>query len=371
MVAAMNEQRSGNIYGGAAGRRAAETQAQNGAPSQRDLFVQDMISRQRRQTIALVAMVAITLLSVAGAAYYWLAHTKKGLYAKGKAELSTEVIRTAATGFEEPLPLYLIDPLKYIKPVPVPDKPADLTVDWVKQAVYHLIEAEKAAVDNHFDIALQEYEQARKIFPGLKGISRSQGLIYLAQRNYAAAAQSFVQALREEPPSFGLVNNLGIAFIGLTNLPQAEACLIEAIKMDSNYALAYYNLAMIRQKQGDAPRAADYLSIYTRMQPDNLSARQNYAMLLLNLGQWEKAALVLDALGDVTPQSSVVQFRLAQALSHVAGKREQALSTLEHAVALVDARKALAWLARPDFDLLRNEPRFIKLSEQLSSRGQD
>ncbi len=370
MFAVVNEQRSGNIYGGGGAGRRMDTTA-TGAPSPRDLFVQEMLSRQRRQTTALIVMTAIVLLSVAGAVYYWLAHTKKALYNRGRADPGIETARPAMTTFEEPLPLYLIDPLKYIKPVPVPEQPADLTVDWMKQAVYHVLEAEKAAQNSHFDGALKEYGDARKIFPGLKGVSRLQGLIYLAQKNYPAAAQSFVQALQEEPPTFGIINNLGIAYIGMTNLPQAEACLLEAIKMDSNYALAYYNLAMIRQRQGDGVRAADYLSIYTRMTPGDLSARQSYAMLLLSLGQWEKAALVLDALGDATPQSAVIQFRLAQALSHVEGKRDQALSTLEHAVTLVDSRKALAWMARPDFDLLRNDPRFRKLSEQLSAKGLD
>jgi tetratricopeptide (TPR) repeat protein len=370
MFVAVNEQRSGNIYGGGGAGRRTDTTAP-GTPSQRDLFVQEMLTRQRRQSTALIVMTAVVLFSVAGAVYYWLAHTKKALYGRGKVDTGIETARPAMTAFEDPLPLYLIDPLKYIKPVPVPEQPADLTVDWLKQAVYHILEAEKAAQNNHYDSALKEFSDARKIFPGLKGISRLQGLIYLAQKNYPAAAQSFVQALQEEPPTFGVVNNLGIAYIGMTNLPQAEACLVEAIKMDSNYALAYYNLAMIRQRQGDAPRAADFLGVYTRMQPGDLSARQSYAMLLLSLGQWEKAALVLDALGDATPQSAVIQFRLAQALSHVTGKREQSLSTLEHAVALVDSRKALAWLSRPDFDLLRNEARFRKLSDQLSAKGTD
>ncbi|MCX7010634.1 MAG: tetratricopeptide repeat protein [Kiritimatiellaeota bacterium] len=363
----MNEPRSGNIYGGGAAKRVDATPA--GTATQRDIFVQDMLKRQRRQSALLIIMTTVVLLGLAGAIYYWQSLTKKTLYGHGTPEFSMETARTATTTFEEPLPLYLIDPLKQIKPVPIPNQPAELTVDWVKQAVYHLLEAEKAAQESRYDIALNEFNNVRKIYPGMKGLARMYGLIYLAQKNYPAAAQAFVQALQEEPPSFGVINNLGIAYIGMTNLPQAEACLVEAIKMDSNYALAYFNLAMIRQRQNDVPRAADYLGIYTRMRPGDSSAKENYALMLLNMGQWEKAALVLDELGDATPQSAVIQFRLAQAYSHVNGKREQALITLEHAVTLVDSRKALAWLARVDFDLLRSEPRFKKLSDQLSSKG--
>lgn len=369
MFAAMNEPQSGNIYGGGAAKR---PDASPGTSNQRDLFVQEMLSRQRRQSALLITMTTVVLVSVAGMIYYWQSHTKKSLFKqKSEVEFITETVRTAPTPFEEPLPLYLIDPLKRIKPVPVPKQPAELTVDWIKQAVYHLLEAEKAAQEGHYDIALSEFNDAGRIYPGLKGLARMNGLIYLAQKNYPAAAQSFIKALQEEPPSFGVVNNLGIAYIGMTNLPQAEACLVEAIKMDSNYALAYFNLAMIRQRQNDLPRAADYLGIYTRMRPGDSTAKENFALMLLNLGQWEKAALVLEELGDATPQSAVIQFRLAQALSHVSNKREQALTTLEHAVTLVDSRKALSWLARQEFDLVRNENRFKKLSDQLASKGND
>ena len=69
------------------------------------------------------------------------------------------------------------------------------------------------------------------------------------------------------------------------------------------------------------------------------------------------------------PAAATIQFRLVQALSHVNGKRSKALDTLEHAVSLVDSRRALSVLARSDFDLLRNEDRFKKLSDQLATKG--
>ena len=368
----MNEQRSGNIYGGGISPKRPEPPAVAGEPfSKMDIFVEEMMRRQRRQSIALFLVTALAILLVSGMVYFWMKHTRSGLVQTAEREFAADTARPAPAPFEEPLPLYLIDPLKKIRPTPLPDKPADLTVEWVKQAVYHLLEGERAAQDGRYEVALAELENARKIFPQMKGVTRMAGLIQLQQKNYTAAAQAFELSLQEEAPSFGVINNLGIAYLGLTNIAKAEACLLEAVKLDTNYALAYFNLAMIRQRQSDLPKAAEYLGIYTRMRPDDSTAAENYAMMLIHLGEWEKAAAVLDELGSSMPQSSVIQFRLAQALSHVPDKRTQALEILEHAVTLVDSRKALGWLARPEFDLLRNEARFKKLSEQLASKGKD
>jgi tetratricopeptide (TPR) repeat protein len=334
-----------------------------------DVFVQEMLQRQRRQSIVLFLVTAVALLSVAGMVYYWVTHNKQNRYTQNAAKSEVDTARTAAVPFTEPLPLYLIDPLKQIQVVDVPDKPAPLTVDWVKQAVYHLLEGEKAAQDGRYDVALEELRKARKIFPELKGLSRMVGLIHLAQKDYPEASKAFEQALQEETASFGVINNLAIAYIGMNDMPRAEARLLDLIKLQSNYAFAYFNLATVRQRQNDLPKAAEYLGIYTRMRPGDHTAGENYALMLIQLGQWEKAAATLDELGDAMPAAAVIQFRLAQALSHVTGKRNQALDTLEHAVSLVDSRKALAWLARSDFDLLRSEDRFKKLSDQLATKG--
>lgn len=364
----MNEQR-GNIYGSGVPAKPVEPAAAPGGPSQMDLFVRELLLRQRRQAIALLLVTVLAVVLVIGMIYYWTSRNKKGLY-HPEERVVTETARTANTPVEETLPLYLIDPLKYIRPTPLPDKPAELTVDWVKQAVYHLLEGEKAAQSGGYAVALEELDKAQRIFPGMKGVTRLQGLIYLQQQNYAAAAQAFEQSLQAEPPSFGVVNNLGIAYLGLTNMAKAEACLLAAVGMDTNYALAYFNLAMIRQRNGDLPKAAEYLGNYTRMRPEDVSATESYAMMLIKLANWEKAAVVLSELGEATPQSSVIQFRLSQVLSHIEEKRSQALDVLEHAIKLVDSRKALGWLARPEFDLLRKEPRFKTLSESLA-KGQE
>ena len=364
----MNETRQGNIYGGGSGKR-TDAASPSGTPTQMDVFVQEMLKRQRRQSFTLFMVTALALLSVAGMVYYWVSHNKQNHYAHRAADAEVETARTAAVPFTEPLPLYLIDPLKQIQAVDVPDKPADLTVDWVKQAVYHLLEGEKAAQDGRYDVSLEELRKTRKIFPNIKGLSRMEGLIYLAEKDYTAAAKAFELSLQEETASFGIINNLAISYIGMNDMPKAEACLLDVIKLQTNYAFAYFNLATIRQRQNDLPKAAEYLGIYTRMRPADHTAAENYALMLIQLGQWAQAATVLDELGDAMPSSAVIQFRLAQALSHVDGKRSQALDTLEHAVSLVDSRKGLAWLARSDFDLLRNEERFKKLSDQLSSKG--
>jgi tetratricopeptide (TPR) repeat protein len=358
-------ERSGNIYGSGTPTKRPDLTTGPAGASQMDVFVQELLQRQRRQAVALLVVTALAVVLVLGMVYYWMSRSKPSPY-QTQERPEAELARAAAMPFEEALPLYLIDPLKHIRPLPLPDKPADLTVEWVKQAVYHLLEGEKAAQAGGAAVALSELDKVRQIFPNIKGLHRLQGLVYLQQQNYAAAAQAFEQSLREEAASFGVVNNLGIAYLGLTNMAKAEMCLQQAIRMDTNYALAYFNLAMIRQRAGDLPKAAEYLGSYARMRPEDIAATESYALMLIQLQAWAQAAEVLGSLSDALPQSSVIQFRLAQVLSHVEGRRAQALDVLEHAVKLVDSRKALGWLSRTEFDLLRKEPRFKTLSDTLA-----
>ena len=337
-----------------------------------DLFVRDILRRQQRQTIFLYFMIGLAGLLLAGMISFWFSKSRAvSNAARFEAVTNVAEVSYSLRPAETP-PLYLIDPLKQIAPLPLPtNAPAEWSADWIKQAVYHLLQAEKFATNDRLEAAVEEYTAALKIFPALKGVHKQLGLNYLQQKKYKEAATEFEQVMKEEPPSFGVMNNISVAYLGMGNLEKAERALLETVKIDTNYPLAYFNLAMLYQKLSDLPKSVDYLDLYTRLRPDDLPAGENQAMILLQLQRWEKAAAVLANLGHALPQSSVIHFRLAQALSHLEGRQDAALDTLEHAINLVDSRKALSWLTRSEFDVLRKQPRFKKLIDDLSVQGKN
>lgn len=263
--------------------------------------------------------------------------------------------------------MFLLDELQESTPltrVEASDMP--LNADWIKQAAYHVVMAEKAEREQLVETALEHYHHAVRIFPGLKGIHSRIGLLQMQKKAYADAAKAFEIAREEEVLSFGIANNLAVAYMQLERNDRAEENLLHAIRLRPSYSPAYFNLARLYERREELDKASDYYRQFIEMEPENLGAMMSYAQVLILLQNWPEAVNQLQELGRLTPESPPVQFRLAQALSHT-GNRQGAIDALYRAVALVDPRNALAWLSRNEFDLIRSEPRFQQLVTELSS----
>ncbi len=244
------------------------------------------------------------------------------------------------------------------------DMPLD--TQWVKQAAYYLVQAEKAVQEDRLDEALEAYSKARLIYPDLKGVQRQVGLIYLRKKDYKAAAAVFEKVTTEEEVTFGLANNLGVSYLALENFKKAEENFMLAVRLNPHYPLAYFNLATLFTRTGDLAKAADYFEKYLRLKNDDVSAAQTYAMILIQLKRWDRAIDLLTQISAVAPDVAPIHFRLAEALSHTE-RNDQAMQSLKRATALVDPRKALSWMSRPEFNLLRNDPGFQQLLNELGT----
>lgn len=267
----------------------------------------------------------------------------------------------------DPQTQFLMDELTELSILSIPEKgDMPLGIQWVKQAAYYLVQAEKASKEERFDEALEAYGKALLIFPPLQGVHRNMGLIYLRKKDYRAAASMFEKVTTEEEMTFGLANNLGVAYLAMKDFKKAEENFLLATKLNPRYALAYFNLATLYLRSGDMAKSASFFEKYIEFRPDDVAAAQTYAMVLIQLKQWDPAISLLDQIAKVAPEVAPIHFRLAEALSHT-GNREAALNALRRATSLVDARKALAWMSRPEFDLIRNDPGFRQLLNELGA----
>ena len=57
-----------------------------------------------------------------------------------------------------------------------------------------------------------------------------------------------------------------------------------------------------------------------------------------------------------------------KSLAHL-GDKVKAIEALRRGATLLDPAKALSWLSRTEYDLLRSDPEFQKLVEDLGSQG--
>lgn len=261
----------------------------------------------------------------------------------------------------------IMDELMETQPLPIPER-GDMPLDarWIKQAAYHLVQAERSTRNQDYDEALQEFDNVLLIYPDIKGVQRQIGLIQLRMEDYRSAAATFEKVATEEEMTFALANNLGVAYLALEEYNDAERNFLTATQLNPQYSLAYFNLATLYLRKGALDQAAGYFDQYLQLRTDDIAAAQTYAMILVQLKKWDRAILLLQQISRVAPDVAPIHFRLAEALSHTANK-EGALDALDRAVTLVDPRRALAWMSRPEFDELRNETRFQELLSELGA----
>lgn len=245
------------------------------------------------------------------------------------------------------------------------DKP--LHSDWVKQAAYHILRGEGAYQEGDNAEALNEFERAQRIFPELQGIQTMVGLIHMQNADYEAAIQSFAQALQQGGMTFAVANNLAVAYLQQEDYDRAEQALRHAITLRPDYAPALYNLATLHVRRDEPAKAVPYFEQYMALEPDRLNVALTYVSVLMQLEEWDTAVDILTRAADQAPQTPSILFRLAQSLAQ-AGQTQEALATLERAIAFVDARHAQAWMSRTEFDPIRQQRAFTQLRESLATR---
>jgi len=327
----------------------------------------DAMRRRQRSTIVLAVIVIICILIISALIVrYDLQLTKKNTGRWSVKSSTFDKYKTFDVQMDSQTQ-FLMDELTEKKITSIPDGgDMPLTAPWVKQAAYYIIQAEKDERDERFDDALENYHKAKVIFPDLKGIHRKIGLIYLRRKEYENAEKAFEKVKLEEDLTFGLANNLGVSYLSMEQYDKAEKNFLLAIKLNPQYPLAYFNLATLYLRTKELEKSADFFQRYLALKADDISAAQTYAMILIELEQWDRAITLLKAITRAAPDVAPLYFRLAEALSHTSD-HAGAVEALRRGAALMDPRKALAWMSRPEFDELRNDSAFQNLLTELGS----
>ncbi len=250
-------------------------------------------------------------------------------------------------------------------PEPVGEGPHPMNARWIQEAALHLRRAESAYRAGNWRTALEHYESAARIFPAIEGIDVQRGVCHLRLREFAEAESFFSAAAERGVDSAGLHNNRAVALMGLDRPDEAAPHLQRAIQQDPEYLPARHNLALLQYQAGNLAAAADMFAELDRRRPLSAEHLHLYALTLLRLEQWKKAAAVLRESIQRYPQVPPIRFRLAEALAH-ASEPEAAMAALREAAALVDARHAMRWISRSEFDPLRPRPEFKQLVAELS-----
>ncbi len=260
---------------------------------------------------------------------------------------------------------YLGDELLAIRPQTPPAGGIPLAIPWVKQAALSLVRAEQALEEGRPQDAVNHYRDALKIYPLLEGVRQQIGMIQLGQSQFVESEKELLLAVKESPGSAALHNNLGLVQVQLEKFDEAASSLAKALELSPDHTKAMFNLATLHVRRGEDRKAAEMFARYLARKPSDSEAVQKYATVLMRLEEWAQAEQELAKAILLEPSVAPLHVRLAQVQAKN-GKVADCVASLRRVSELVDHRRALAWMAQPEFDAIRNEQDFKDLTEELA-----
>ena len=238
-----------------------------------------------------------------------------------------------------------------------------LSTTWVKKAAYHIIMGQQALALQEFESALEHFGEVVAIYPEIKGLHRSLGMLYIDREEYGKAVGHLEKALLEEE-LFDIVNNLGTAYIGTEEYEKAEEYLLRALELRPESPVSHKNLAVLYRKMKRDEPAIFHFEKYIDLRPGDLDTLQMYALYLTKLARWEEAAEFLTTLTQEVTDVAPLYFRLAQ-VQVQNNQQDLAMAALQRGIQLVDPDLAMAWMSRKEFKEVRDSSEFKSLVDKL------
>jgi tetratricopeptide (TPR) repeat protein len=121
--------------------------------------------------------------------------------------------------------------------------------------------------------AIESYERALALYPGMQGALYNLGNVALSLRQYDRAIVQYDRALALNPCLAEAANNRGNAYALLGNSVRARADFLRAVKLRPGYTEALFNLGAQAFRAGDRAQALDWLAAALKSNPDYEPAR--------------------------------------------------------------------------------------------------
>lgn len=128
------------------------------------------------------------------------------------------------------------------------------------------------------------------------------GQVYVRQKKFSEAATWFEKCLAREPNALDAQYGLAQCRFAAGQYPAAAELLekVYAVRPDHDYGTAYLRLAQAQTRSGNAARAREVFEQMLRFYPGHPEGSYDYALLLDEAGQTDKAVkLMQDVIASV------------------------------------------------------------------------
>lgn len=157
------------------------------------------------------------------------------------------------------------------------------------------------------------YRQVLALAPEYPGAWNNLGNNTFRQKRYSEAIAYYRKELEREPAPIPW-RGIGRAYVELGRGDSARYALEQALEIDSTYAPAHFNLALIYEDEGELGAALDHARQAWRLSPDDFDYRYLMASLLVKTReQVEEAVPHLQAVIEHWPWHHASHYNLGQA----------------------------------------------------------
>jgi len=108
--------------------------------------------------------------------------------------------------------------------------------------------------------AIEGYERAIKLYPGMQGAIYNLGNVYFKRGHYAQAIETFTRAIAINPCLVEAINNRGNAYSLHGQFEKADRDYLRAVALNPSYPDALFNLAVSALRKGDSAAARRWLT---------------------------------------------------------------------------------------------------------------
>jgi Flp pilus assembly protein TadD len=228
----------------------------------------------------------------------------------------------------------------------------------------------EGAKNADLDAAIKNSKKALELAPNLSESHASHGFALSQCKRYDEAAQEFREAIRLNLNSYDAYYYYARLCFARGHMEQSAELFLKAseIRREDFQSIlllgqVYRVLATAIKNTMLSSKGVKRLRKYVQLNPDDIRALSFGAGSLLEVGDKEEAFQWMNRALELDPNNAGVLIN-GSCLFAKAGDKERALDVLEQAVNLGYGKKD--WMENdPDYDDIRDEPRFKELMERI------
>jgi len=180
-----------------------------------------------------------------------------------------------------------------------------------------------------WDEAEISYRKALDLLPNYRGVWNNLGNNEYRKQAYSKAITYYNKELERNQAAIPWTG-MGRTYSQLGNNDSAMYAFEQAIALDSTYAPAYFNMAILEDDEGNAEAAFERVSRALSLAPDNLDYRYQVGAILVKMARNEEALQYLEPVAEARSWHHATYYNLGQAYMRL-GREEKAQEYMDRA----------------------------------------